>query len=455
MKNILLIFGLIVFSCSLSFAQGAITVDHIDGLGGPNTLYSSTPIVFHIRYNNTHTSNLFGSTNGFRLISSDGAIWTIPVATSTGTITSAMYDGGIYVNYFSNDGQLSDTIGFGGFRMHNPGIPTGFNEIVLTIETYFDDVQIGKTITLDSCWYPPLGVWEWSSDIILRPSWDGPHNFTIAEYVSPTCQVEFVNCGIPLVSCNPVGDNLNFDHCNSAQHSFEAIDNGASPLPITYSIQSGVGTVDSNTGLWSYSPSMADVGLHTIIVVACNADDSCNTCTQGYTITNNAPVISSICNSNINTTANQTVIFDFDATDTDNCDSLSYSFLTVIPTPVGEYSLDTITGLFSFTPLFVDTAKTFAFSIISSDNLNSDSCGLTVFVASSCCINRGDVDHSGGSVPIGIGDITYLVDYMFNSGPPPPCEDEANANNDTQIGISDLTYIVDYMFGGGPDPDPC
>jgi len=47
---------------------------------------------------------------------------------------------------------------------------------------------------------------------------------------------------------------------------------------------------------------------------------------------------------------------------------------------------------------------------------------------------------------------------MFDTGPEPPCLEEANVNGsggEQQIDITDITYIVDYMFSGGPEPLPC
>ena len=69
-----------------------------------------------------------------------------------------------------------------------------------------------------------------------------------------------------------------------------------------------------------------------------------------------------------------------------------------------------------------------------------------------CCVARGDVNHDG---TIGISDLTYIVDYLFNMGPAASCEIEADINTDGTIGISDLTYIVDYLFNSGPPPSGC
>ena len=79
-------------------------------------------------------------------------------------------------------------------------------------------------------------------------------------------------------------------------------------------------------------------------------------------------------------------------------------------------------------------------------------------VASSggCCNIRGDVDHSG-VLPIDIGDLVYLVDYMFTGGPAPTCWDEGDVDGSgvVPIDIGDLVYLVDYMFTGGPTPPAC
>lgn len=71
-----------------------------------------------------------------------------------------------------------------------------------------------------------------------------------------------------------------------------------------------------------------------------------------------------------------------------------------------------------------------------------------------CCEYRGDInaDHTGPD----ISDLVYLVSFMFQSGPVPPCTDNADINGDeTGPDISDLVYLVNYMFDGGPAPIPC
>lgn len=74
-----------------------------------------------------------------------------------------------------------------------------------------------------------------------------------------------------------------------------------------------------------------------------------------------------------------------------------------------------------------------------------------------CCVGiRGNMDGDDGEA-IDISDLVYVVDYMFNGGPPPPCfeESDVDASGGSSIDIADLVYLVDYMFTGGPPPDPC
>ncbi len=61
----------------------------------------------------------------------------------------------------------------------------------------------------------------------------------------------------------------------------------------------------------------------------------------------------------------------------------------------------------------------------------------------------GDVDGSGG---ISVSDLTFLVNFLFRSGTPPPVAVAADVNNDGILNISDLTFLVNYLFRGGPPP---
>jgi hypothetical protein len=72
-----------------------------------------------------------------------------------------------------------------------------------------------------------------------------------------------------------------------------------------------------------------------------------------------------------------------------------------------------------------------------------------VFTASVNCILFGDVNGDGS---IDLGDVVYLVNYLWRGGPPPDPYQAGDANCDGTITISDIVYLVNYLFYGGSAP---
>jgi len=77
-----------------------------------------------------------------------------------------------------------------------------------------------------------------------------------------------------------------------------------------------------------------------------------------------------------------------------------------------------------------------------------------------CCVNRGNVDHIVGvGGPIDVADLTYLVAYLFQSGPTPPCPQQGNVDGIVGAGgpidVADLTFLVAYLFQSGAEPPAC
>jgi len=89
-------------------------------------------------------------------------------------------------------------------------------------------------------------------------------------------------------------------------------------------------------------------------------------------------------------------------------------------------------------------------------------------IETSCCVIRGDINHDGAPEP-DIADLVYLVSYMFQDGPAPPCdmpyspdcpdhyfaETDVDGNGSCVPDIADLVYLVTYMFQDGPALVPC
>ena len=89
---------------------------------------------------------------------------------------------------------------------------------------------------------------------------------------------------------------------------------------------------------------------------------------------------------------------------------------------------------------------------------DSDSNGIGDACDVGCCIDpiRGNIDGDG-SESVNVSDLTYLVQFLFLSGDPPPCPEEANVNGDAleQINVGDVTELVNYLFQSGAPPAAC
>ncbi|MDH4034946.1 MAG: hypothetical protein OEV80_14225, partial [candidate division Zixibacteria bacterium] len=61
--------------------------------------------------------------------------------------------------------------------MTSTGLPPGWDDIAATIATQVDPSEIGKTLCIDSAFFPPSGAWLWSG--VGSPAWNGPYCWDI------------------------------------------------------------------------------------------------------------------------------------------------------------------------------------------------------------------------------------------------------------------------------------
>jgi len=113
-------------------------------------------------------------------------------------------------------------------------------------------------------------------------------------------------------------------------------------------------------------------------------------------------------------------------------------------------------GNFSLDPLFCDTAnQDYHITCASPCSPTHNSCSQLIGaldIACQDCFVRSDLDHDGN---VNVSDLTYLVAYLFLSGPRAECPEEGNVDADGGINVADLTYLVDFLFFEGPAPPPC
>ena len=171
--------------------NGEVYLSHIEGDVNNEIPYDST-VTFYFSFFNSTGEILTGSTNGFRIYSSGGMSWDTTVAEILPSLAFWVnHYNSIFINRLGLTGSGSDTIGLGGFAIFEPGIPTEFDTTVLKITVGpFDISYVGEYISIDSCYYPPVSTWLWSTDDnSYKPDWDGPHEFQIIDPVPDTIEI--------------------------------------------------------------------------------------------------------------------------------------------------------------------------------------------------------------------------------------------------------------------------
>jgi hypothetical protein len=63
--------------------------------------------------------------------------------------------------------------------------------------------------------------------------------------------------------------------------------------------------------------------------------------------------------------------------------------------------------------------------------------------------DRGDVNGDG---IVNVGDVVYLVSYLYKGGPPPDPVRMGDCNCDDIVNVGDVVFLVSYLYKGGPEP---
>lgn len=61
----------------------------------------------------------------------------------------------------------------------------------------------------------------------------------------------------------------------------------------------------------------------------------------------------------------------------------------------------------------------------------------------------GDANNSGG---VEVGDIVFLISYLYKNGPAPAPVCIGDVNDDGVVNVGDVCYLVTFLFKGGPAP---
>ena len=77
-------------------------------------------------------------------------------------------------------------------------------------------------------------------------------------------------------------------------------------------------------------------------------------------------------------------------------------------------------------------------------------CGVE-YVAKIKCGTCGDCNGDG---VIDLGDVLYLISYLYKGGPAPDPLEAGDADNNGVVDLGDVLYLISYLYKGGPAPGP-
>lgn len=382
-----------LLSFGLANAQlGNIYISSVSGVfgGGPaDTLQEGASVTWTIALSNATGDKLTASNNGFRIYSPDGATWnpidTGDLAEVGGALTAAYgTKGGNWFPYAAptntGSGALGDTVGIGGFDSRNPavGFADGFNAPFFSIGAGAVSGD-GLHICITESGYQVNDVWLWAlagggSD---TPVWGPPGS----PYGGAVCYTIYhVPNQCPVITNCPVSGSLTFNHCATATYDFNGTD--AESDPFTFVQISGPGTTNAGTGVWTYSPTLADVGASLSIEIAAT-DGLCGgngpSCVVDLNFTNVCPSFTDGCGSNTNVGKGNAVDVDVDAVSGD-CDPISYSLVGINPAPINAPSINAGTGTVSFLSDNSEGNTVFTVTVAVSDGNCADTCDFTITV---------------------------------------------------------------------------
>jgi hypothetical protein len=167
-------------------------------------------------------------------------------------------------------------------------------------------------------------------------------------------------------------------------------------------------------------------------------------------LSNNAPEVKP---ETVFALANHSLVFSVRGDDPD-CDSVElvefdemwFQLDSLQPPTIAPSCEDGCPALFSWSPAKADTGLWLcSFSA-------TDACGgvgsdqVSILVGLSFC---GD---SNPDEVIDLGDLVFLLNYLFKGGPPPDPLCKGNANCDEAVDLGDLVRLLNYLFKHGSAP---
>lgn len=210
---------------------------------------------------------------------------------------------------------------------------------------------------------------------------------------------------------------------------------------------------DTNTSVsfsFSFTPDFAQAGSYAVTFWAQDVDGLALTSSHVIDINvieagNQAPIITSSLPDTIDVFVGTQHIVYLTADDPDG-DVVTFE------------ASDTLTGAalindggnaarYVYDPDLADVGLVLPVTFIASDPFALTATALVYFNVTTS--KRGDADGSG---MYSVLDVTFLIDYIFRSGPAPNPLSSGDVDMSGEIEVSDVVYMINFIYNGGPRP---
>jgi hypothetical protein len=183
---------------------------------------------------------------------------------------------------------------------------------------------------IDSGFVPPAGAWKFSNSNCDPVGGPRPYflDFEGSDLNHPICiTVWDPPCVPPTINVTPIGDQLSNNHCNASGTSFTF---GAAPgelagepaTPLVWTVTSGIGGF---TGATYSVTGQQPTGTYPVDIMVTNSCGGTDTYSFNVVFTNQNPSITNCPTAQGKVGQGNAISFDFDASDPNACDGLTWS----------------------------------------------------------------------------------------------------------------------------------
>ncbi len=446
MRNFMVVLGIILLVCPVVISQPYVVTTGMDGSLLCGELQEGNTYIQTIGIANPDTIQK-DVVLSFAYYLESGTPVSQPVLMLYNGIDTLLQYGAVMHSYEQHGDTGVIVIRFANIEELPGGIPVSSDTITyvglsFTMGYGLDENDI---FHIDSSYSDTLGGWSFSGG--GSPAWSGNVVYGIAAPIPNCCYMSITDC--------PVTPHTNNCYYQTLEHQFGWQDEGTE-MP-HFEIVSGPGTIDANSGLWTFTPRPSDAGQSYTVTVRVG-EDWCgdgsyirygDSAVCSFTVDvapENPPTFISGQKNKFVTQTGDNLVVSLLVQDDGPCYDYWYSYYISPQDPVPNGYLDTLTGEYYYQGTAADTGI-YYISLVVSEGPDADTTSFYIYHFDTFIC--GDMNHNGD---INVSDLTWLVNFLFNGGILPVTEQAGDVDCVPGVNVADITYLVTFLFQGGAAP---